>query len=244
MSDAMSQRYFVEVPIEDEHVELAGSEAHHLLHVMRCRLGEKVVLFDGRGAEFDATVTQLGRSVVRLMVIAKRLVDRELTVALHLGVALPKGDRQRWLIEKAVELGVTRLTPLVTTRGVAQPTETALERLQRAGIEAAKQCGRNRLMEIAEPIDLAAFCQRLPSDQTRWLAHVAGQPLGKQAFPSSLPASISAAVGPEGGFTDQEVQTACGLGWQAVTLGTRILRVETAAIALAAHVAILSDQNA
>ncbi len=240
----MSQRYFVEVPIEDEQVDLAGSEAHHLLHVMRCRLGDNVILFDGHGAEFDATVTQMGRSMVRLMVIRKRLIDRELVVAFHLGVALPKGDRQRWLIEKAVELGVTRLTPLVTTRGVAQPTKTALERLQRAGIEAAKQCGRNRLMEIAEPTDLAAFCRQTAPDQTRWLAHVEGQPLGKQAFPHKLPASISAAVGPEGGFTDQEVQTACGFGWQAVTLGPRILRVETAAITLAAHVAMLGDQYA
>src|SRR5205823_14535109 len=85
-----------------------------------------------------------------LSIIERREVSRELSFSLTLAVALPKGERQKWLIEKATELGVTRIVPLVTERGVAQPVESALDRLRRGVIEASKQCGRNRLMEIAQ----------------------------------------------------------------------------------------------
>src|SRR3972149_595754 len=142
----MSDRFFSSQPIASEHVTLAGPEAHHLLHVMRAKVGEQVTLFDGSGAEFDAEIARCGRSEVDLRVLERREIDRELAFELVIGVPLPKGDRQKWLVEKLTELGVTELVPLVTERGVAQPTDSALERLERGVIEAAKQCGRNRLM--------------------------------------------------------------------------------------------------
>lgn len=239
----MSQRFFMGTPPDQGYATLEGSEAHHLIHVMRCRVGDDVILFDGQGAEYGAKIAQIGRSAVQLAVSSKQMIDRELACSLHLGVALPKGDRQRWLVEKAVELGVTRLIPLVTKRGVAQPTDSALERLYRAGIEAAKQCGRNRLMEIVAPMELATFCCQASPDQPRWLAHVQGRSLADLVFPISCTA-IHVAIGPEGGFTDQEVELAVGSGWQAVQLGPRILRVETAALALAAYVATACEKRA
>src|SRR5688500_9189413 len=101
----MSDRFFVETPIDSEQAELIGPEAHHLAHVMRAGPGAEVTLFDGSGAEFAARVTKIGRSRVELTVSARREIDRELPFPLVLGVALPKGDRQKWLVEKATELG-------------------------------------------------------------------------------------------------------------------------------------------
>ena len=122
-----------------------------MIHVLRAKPGLEVMLFDGSGSEFLARVEKVERSAVRLTVVERRIVDRELPKPLTLGIALPKGDRQRWLMEKATGLGVTQLTPLITERGVAQPTDDARRRLERAVIEASKQCGRNRLMVVAVP---------------------------------------------------------------------------------------------
>src|SRR3990172_5023056 len=153
----MSDRYFVAEPISPGRVVLAGPEAHHLIHVMRAAAGMRIVLFDGSGAEFPAVVQQVGRSELELSALSREEVNRELPIDVTLGVALPKGDRQKWLVEKAVELGVTRIIPLRTQRGVAQPVEQALVRLRRSVIEASKQCGRNRLLQIDEPQDWRDF---------------------------------------------------------------------------------------
>ncbi|HEV3023487.1 MAG TPA: RsmE family RNA methyltransferase, partial [Pirellulales bacterium] len=112
----MADRYFVDKPIEGPKVRLGGSEAHHLVHVMRAKLGDQVVLFDGSGMEFAASVERVERSQVELSIVSRQAVDRETRVMLELGVPLPKAERQRWLVEKAVELGVARLTPLVSWR--------------------------------------------------------------------------------------------------------------------------------
>src|SRR3954452_8815963 len=147
----MSERFFSPRPITAGGMMLDGPEAHHLLHVMRAAVGDEVTLFDGSGAEFRATVQTLRRTDAELRIIERREVDRELPFELVVGVALPKGDRQKWLVEKLTELGVTTLVPLITERCVAQPAAAALDRLRRSIIEAAKQCSRNRLMDIAEP---------------------------------------------------------------------------------------------
>ena len=159
----MPDRYFVSEPIVADRARLIDEEAHHLRHVMRARLGDAVVVFDGSGAQWQARVERLGRSDVELALFDRLEVDRELPIEINLAVGLPKGDRQRWLIEKAVELGVHRLTPLITSRGVAQPGERPLSRLRRAVIEASKQCGRNRLMEIRAPLECRDFFASPPT---------------------------------------------------------------------------------
>jgi 16S rRNA (uracil1498-N3)-methyltransferase len=231
----MSQRYFVAPPIAfaaeaDRRVVLAGDEARHLAGVMRARIGDEVTLFDGSGSEFAARIAKLGKQAVELEVVGRQEISRELARPLTLGVALPKGDRQKWLVEKATELGTTRLVPLVTERGVAQPVEAALDRLRRSVIEASKQCGRNRLLEIGEPQTLAEFAAAAPPGALRLIAH----PGGAEASTLVTEGELWAAVGPEGGFTDAEVAAAEQARWQRVSLGRAILRVETAAMALAA----------
>lgn len=212
-------------------VTLGGSEAHHLIHVMRARPGDCVVLFDGSGAEFPSRVARVGRAEVELTVLERHEIDRELPRPVVLGVSLPKGDRQRWLVEKAVELGVAELVPLVTMRSVAQPVRQALDRLRRATVEASKQCGRNRLMRIAEPVAWPEFIEATRGEPLRLLA----QP-GSRGPLCDLPTSadrVLAAVGPEGGFAAEEVTMAEAAGWRPVDLGPRTMRVETAALVLA-----------
>lgn len=234
----MSERFYSSRPITTERVTLDGPEAHHLLHVMRAARGDSVTLFDDSGAEYSAVVEALGRSDVRLQIVGRQEVNRELPIQLEVGVALPKGDRQKWLVEKLTELGVTALVPLETERGVAQPSAGALERLRRAVIEAAKQCGRNRLMRIAKP---QAWGEWIAAESgrdglRRLMAHPGRSPLSNLVLNVPLPTQL--AIGPEGGLTGHEVAAALIAGWQQVDLGPRVLRVETAAIALAAAIAL------
>jgi 16S rRNA (uracil1498-N3)-methyltransferase len=233
----MSDRYFVDKPISLGRVVLDGPEAHHLIHVMRALPGLRVVLFDGSGDEFPAAVHRVGRSDVELSVLSREHVGRELPLDVTLGVALPKGDRQKWLVEKAVELGVTRIVPLRTQRAVAQPVEQALGRLRRVVVEASKQCGRNRLLQIDEPQSWPDFVQNAGGATCCLLAQPHGFHEGAHLpIPDETPHRVLLAVGPEGGFADEEAALAVAAGWHSVDLGPRILRVETAALLLAALV--------
>ena len=111
---------------------LDGPEAHHLINVMRAKPGASITLFDNSGAEFTGVVDAVRRSEATIRIVERCEIDRELPCSLTVGIALPKGDRQKWLVEKLTELGVTELVPLVTERSVAQPTDKAAERLDRA----------------------------------------------------------------------------------------------------------------
>lgn len=228
----MSERFYLAAPPQAGRAALVGDEARHLSRVLRARIGDEVRVFDGRGGEWIARVAAIGRDDVALdlgtPVPGRPALGRSLTLA----VALPKGDRQKWLVEKLTELSVTRLVPLLTARGVAEATPSAVERLHRGVIEACKQCGRNTLMEIGEPATLESLAARHP-DARRLIAHPDGEPLPGGCAAATR--AIVAAVGPEGGFTDDEIAAAAQLAFSRVSLGPLILRIETAAIALAAR---------
>lgn len=230
----MASRFYSEHPIVSDDVQLAGQEHHHMAKVMRMKAGDEIVLFDGSGYEFTAIIDLLGRNAARCRVTDKRAVDRELPFSLSLAVALPKGDRQQWLVEKAVELGVSTLIPLVTQHGVAQPRDKSLARLERWVVAASKQCGRNKLMHIAAPEKLADISRAdLQSENGQaWFAHPGQSTAIADLLTSSPQAPSIVAIGPEGGFADEELEEAIELGYVAMSLGDRILRIETAAIAL------------
>ena len=237
----MGRRYFSTTPITDDDVELTDAEAHHLMHVMRAKQGDEVILFDGSGSEFTAIVTTMGRRSVQLKVRERHDVQRESSRKLTVGVALPKGDRQRFLCEKLVEVGVHRLVPLATHRAVAQPSPSALRRLERSVVEASKQCGRNLLMEVTPSRSLTEFLTMASASAGRWIAHPI--PQGRSLVSSMNKAGALdhafVAIGPEGGFTEDEIHEAELAGWHAVHLSARILRIETAA--LVASVTILQE---
>jgi 16S rRNA (uracil1498-N3)-methyltransferase len=233
----MSERFFLATPPVDGRAELVGDEARHLARVLRAAIGDAVAVFDGRGSEWPARVTSIGRDRV-VLEVGPPLAAAAPPLPLTLAVALPKGDRQKWLVEKLTELGCARLVPLVTTRGVAEATPAAIERLGRAAIEACKQCGRTMLLEIAPPATLAAVLAARDPGALALVADPAGEALGPLL--AGHAGTVLALVGPEGGFTAEELTAAEAAGCRRASLAPHILRVETAAIALAAGMATAS----
>lgn len=235
----MSERFFLATSPRGSTASLTGDEARHLARVLRAKVGETVRVFDGSGTEWPARIDAIGRDRVDLTVgepIAPVVKNGPL---LTIAVALPKGDRQKWMVEKLTELGAARLVPLVTARGVAEATPSAIERLKRCVIEACKQCGRSTLLEIGEPMPLAACVAGKPAGSLGLVADPGGIPIGNAISPSLSrdDLGVLALVGPEGGFTDEELAAAVAAGFTAVSLVPHVLRVETAAIAIAAVVA-------
>jgi 16S rRNA (uracil1498-N3)-methyltransferase len=223
--------YHTDPPIESQ-IELGGDQAHHAANVMRFGLGDQIVLFNGRGTEHTATIQSLTKKRLIAQVIETRIVEpavkRDITVA----VALPKGDRQKFLIEKLVELGVRQLIPLRTQRAVADVNPKVIARIEKQIIEASKQCERSHLMTVASPQTVAQIATADAPSNLRLLAHpYDSRPLSQLDVDRDRAALI--AVGPEGGFDDQEVATFVEAGWQATILAPTILRIETAAIAAA-----------
>jgi 16S rRNA (uracil1498-N3)-methyltransferase len=227
----MAERFHIhDAPGPGEYI-LTGAEAHHLATVRRCQPGDLVTFFNGDGNEYVARVVEVGKKQVMLTVLSIQPVDRELPFALVVASALPKGDRADFLIEKLTELGVTRFVPLITARAVVVPRPSVVEKLSRIVIEASKQCGRNRLMVIDPPTRWADFPARQDLPRNRFILHTA-----PDTTPLSPPRNDGAAfaMGPEGGFSPDEVKVAVEAGWRVAGLGPRTLRVETAAVAAAA----------
>lgn len=226
----MSERYYLDTLLGPGRVELDGPEAHHLVAVCRARPGAEVRLFNGDGREYLARVVAAERRRVTLEVTEVTAPQRELPFRLEVAAPLPKGDRAQFLIEKLTELGVTSFVPLSTRRSVVHPREAKLEKLQRYVIEASKQCGRNVLMEVKALEAWEEYARRPELPAQRVLAH----PGGTARMTLATHAAAALVVGPEGGFTAEEVERARSAGWQLLDLGPRILRVETAALVLAA----------
>jgi 16S rRNA (uracil1498-N3)-methyltransferase len=233
----MSDRFYVNCPLGPGPIDLTGPEAHHLATVVRARPGDAVCLFNGDGAEYPAVINALDKRTVSLDVTDRRTPLRELDFRLEVAAPLPKGDRGDFLVEKLTELGVTRFVPLRTRRSVVHPKEGRLDKLERAVIEASKQCGRNVLMRVGPLTDWADYLGRPDLPAVRLFAHPVGQPFSAR----ERRADVAVAVGPEGGFMDEEVDAARAAGWRVVALGARVLRVETAALALAVLCATSSD---
>lgn len=228
----MNARFFSTTPLAavGDELQLPQAEAHHFLNVLRGKVGDVIGLLDGLGHEATGEVIAARKGAVTVRVSDLRQVDREPRRRLILAVSLPKGDRQKVLVEKLTELGVQRLVPLWTQRSVAQPSDGALERLDQHVIAACKQSGRTRKMEIAPPLEIAQLAA-WNEPKVRLVAHP-GQDTAGLDRPGEE--EIAVAIGPEGGFTDQEVATLIDGGWQPLQLGPRLLRIETAAIAVAA----------
>ena len=215
---------------------LEGDEARHLARVRRVPVGATVEVFDGLGGLALAEVITLGRDRVQLHVRSDLEPTPIKSAALTLAVAIPKRDRLDWLVEKATELGVERIVPLITERSTVDPRATKLDRLRRAVVESCKQCRRNQLMEIDEPISWDRWLRTPPDPRAkRWVAHPGGESgwIKARLGPRE---PVVVAIGPEGGFTDSEIQLAYAVGWRSIQLTATILRIETAALAVAAQI--------
>jgi 16S rRNA (uracil1498-N3)-methyltransferase len=225
----VSVRFYCPDPTSAGRLRLDADEARHLVRVCRFRVGDVVEVFDGQGNGTMAEILTLGDRSAELMPVGDPIRERQSPFGVLLATAVPKGDRFDWLVEKCTELGVERLIPIVTERSVVEPGGSKLSRLRRAIIEASKQCGRNRLMLLHEPVTWELMAN-VSTKATKLLADRDGLP--PSAWPAvSPPEGAIVAVGPEGGFSPAERALADATGWTAVSLSRNTLRIETAGVA-------------
>ena len=221
-------RLFVAAPLGPGQVRIEGPQAHYLVSVMRTKAGDPVKLFDGVSGEWLGVANTVGKRDL-ILDVTERLREREHVPDLWLCAAPLKKGRVDWLVEKACELGVARLVPTLTRRTVVDRLN--LERLQAHMIEAAEQCGRTAVPELAEPVKLTALLRDWPAGRTLYFADEAGGVPALAAMRDG-PAAAAILIGPEGGFDDAERDAIRALpGAVGVSLGPRILRADTAAAA-------------
>ena len=216
--------------ISGTHITLAGDESHHLTRVLRLPVGARVYAFDGCGNEYACDINTVSKQNAELSIV-EQLVDAvESPLRLTLALALLKGDKFDWVVQKATELGVTRIVPLLTDHSEIRHAERAehkLQRWHRITLEALKQCGRRRLVELVEPVSWPKFCAVETSELKLILSERGGQRLNELTQPVT---SACVAVASEGGWSEAELQLAAQHGFTPLHLGARILRAETAAV--------------
>lgn len=227
-------------------VALEGEEARHAARVLRLREGDAAVVFDGMGLALSGTVLSVSGNAVVVSLGDEPLPSRESSLRTILLQAVGKGAKTDFAVEKAVELGVSAMVPFFAARGDVKPIGERhgkrAERWKRIALAACKQCGRARIPDIAEP---AAFAEALRAVEAerKFILHPAGEAI---AFDGAPPrGGIAVAVGPEGGFTEDEIAEALRTGFARVSLGPRVMRTETAGAAfLAAAQAAWGDWRA
>ena len=232
----MFHRAFCESLRSDE-VVIDESEAHHLLHVLRLKPGDNLSLFDGSGSEVDAIITRNTRREVFCAITSRKSAAEERRSGLTVIAAPPKAERLKWMVEKLTEIGVDRLILLQSERTVVTLAESRVEKLRSTVISACKQCRRNDLMELSPLQTFASvlddiMSQRLPGQH--FIAHP-NQPksIHTATEDGAIDRSRLLLIGPEGGFTDTELQAAIESRSKTLQWPSTILRVETAAVVFA-----------
>ena len=215
--------------------------AHHLAHVLRLAEGDVLVVFDGRGLEYPATIERVGKSGVTLRVAEPNEVDRESPLAVTLAQGISSGERMDYTVQKAVELGIAAIQPLATERSVVRLSgERAAKRVahwQAIAVAACEQSGRNRVPQVYPVATVATWLGALPPDTLRFtLSPDATATLRDLERPRG---EIVLLVGPEGGLSPRERDDARGAGFAGLRLGPRVLRTETAALAAIAAMQVL-----
>jgi 16S rRNA (uracil1498-N3)-methyltransferase len=225
-------------------IPLDAAAARHV-QVLRMQPGDVLTLFNGQGGEFAATVEQMGRSSVQVMVGAHDAVEREAARAVHLAIGMPANERMDWLIEKATELGAASIQPLMTERSVLKLTGERAEKKQQhwqaAAVAACEQCGRNRIPVIHSPVlyqkwlvaGMVSAQSAIELGVSKAILSLQGHAVSAVQWASLQPfdSPLLCLAGPEGGLSPQEESAALAAGFSPITLGTRTLRSETAPLA-------------
>jgi 16S rRNA (uracil1498-N3)-methyltransferase len=223
---------------------VSGNAANHIARVLRLGVGDALTLFDGRGGEYASRIEGLRKDAVEVAVGEHVAIERESPLALTLAQGVSRGERMDWVMQKATELGVQRIVPLITKRSVVRldpgQAQKKLQHWRGIIIASCEQCGRNRLPQLAAPRDLQEF---LGSEATTGAMRLLLSPIGSLRIGAiKLVQKFTVLIGPEGGLAPEEAQAAIAQGFVGVQLGPRVLRTETAAIAaLAALQQALGD---
>lgn len=212
----------------------AGAARH--VQVLRLQPGDTITLFNGGGGEFDATVTRMGRSDVAVKVGTHHPVEREVHRPVTLAIGMPANERMDWLVEKATELGVTHIQPLLTERCVlrlsGERADKKVAHWQAVAESACEQSGRNRVPRVAPVRTLSAWLAEAPTQGGRWVLSLReGVRLAQDLLADTRPAALSVVLGPEGGLSSGEEDRLLSAGFLPVSLGPAVLRSETAALA-------------
>ncbi len=239
-------RFYCPLPLATgQALALPAGAARHV-QVLRLQPGSGITLFNGLmplGGEFDATVTRMGRSDVEVEIGAHHPVERESAQVVHLALGMPANDRMDWLIEKATELGVASVQPLTTDRSVLRLSGDRADKKQAhwqsIAIAGCEQCGRNRVPTVHPVLTLAQWLKQAADARGSALHYLLSLAEGSLALQDRITSQLSTQPskpvtflsGPEGGLSSAEESAALANGFQAVTLGPRVLRAETAALA-------------
>lgn len=216
-----------------ESLQLPAGAARHV-QVLRLQPGAAVALFNGEGGEYEAVVEHMGRSEVRVQVGSHHAIEREAPGEVHLAVGMPANERMDWLVEKATELGAASIQPLLAERSVLRLSGERAEKKrahwQGIAVAACEQCGRNRVPVVHEVMEMARWLATPQPQAVKLVLSLSpeARPLGE----ASAPALVLS--GPEGGLSAREEEAALAQGFQPATLGTRVLRAETAPLAVLA----------
>ncbi|MEP7297731.1 MAG: 16S rRNA (uracil(1498)-N(3))-methyltransferase [Burkholderiales bacterium] len=238
----MPPRLFVDRPLRaDDTFALPPGPARHV-QVLRLQPGAALTLFNGEGGEWAATVTQMGRSDVTVQLGAHADVSRELPLHVTLALGMPANERMDAVVEKATELGVAAIQPLMCERSVlrlaGERAQKKVAHWQSVALSACEQSGRTRVPRVAEVCTLSQWLQALPSGPTRWMLSLR-EARSIAAMPSPTDAVLCLS-GPEGGLSPAEELAAAAAGFAALSLGPRVLRADTAPLALLAHLGLIA----
>ena len=222
-------RFFVDAPLSLGQHALPEAQAHYIGRVLRHAVGDAVQLFDGSGQEYRGELIEVGKKAVRVELHEQLPGQAESPLRVHLGQGLSRGERMDWAIQKATELGAAEITPIVSERcEVRLKDERADKRLahwRQVAISACEQCGRSVLPIIHPPAPLNEW-QASVQAELKLVLHPVAAPLQSHAKPQTL----AFLIGPEGGLSDSEVESAKAAGFQSARLGPRVLRTETAPV--------------
>lgn len=214
---------------------------HHLIRVLRHRINEPVILFNGEGGEYHGTLTKVTKKEAHIQIQQFIPIEKESPLTVHLLQGMARGEKMDFILQKSVELGVTHITPVYTERSNLQLKGERLakrqQHWQQVIISACEQCGRNRLPVLHSPISIEHALRENNAAEKYLLHPFEGKPLT-----TPIGNEVAIAVGPEGGFSQREEVYARQQGWTCITLGPRILRTETASVvALAALQCLAGD---
>ena len=236
-------RFFIDyTPAVGDAVAIEGGDARHIAGALRMTAGERLTLCDGKGTDCDCVITAVERERVTLQVEALSPTTAEPTLSVTLYMGLPKGDKMELIIQKAVELGVTAIVPVATSRCIVKldgkDAAKKQTRWQKIADEAAGQSGRGILPTVETPISWKQALARFEQENVLLCYEGGGAPIGRLVTPADT--AVSLVVGPEGGFDPAEVQAVTAVGGRIATLGPRILRCETAPLAA---IAVLMEKS-
>jgi 16S rRNA (uracil1498-N3)-methyltransferase len=225
-------RVYLDQPMAvDNHLVLNESASHYLIKVLRMDVGRELILFNGAGGEYLAKITEVTKKSVSVTLNSVSLDNRESPLAVELAIGISRGERMDWVLQKATELGVTKITPLITQRTEVKVSgdrqDKKMQHWQNIVISACEQCQRNLMPTLIEPQEFSAWVTQVEADKKFVLHHRHQQPLSA----AEKPASVCLLIGPEGGLSEEEILLAEAQAFVSLRLGPRVLRTETAPVA-------------